>query len=243
MQLRWHLICFRLLLLFISCRFTVGISLQNSSPSSRRSWFSSSLAFVCGSSISNLASPTIAEAAPATASTATGSSYATSDGRGPNCITRTDPSRTVVTCPPRLRSSTGSLASIAATENGVSTSAIRNPSAYVAPWNYSTETSDPAVAWASLVEVINAMPGLISLEQRQEEQQYYLHAIVASRNNNDFLDDVECVLRPEDRLVLFRSASRTSVFVYPLTQPVSDGQINRKRMEKVRQTLGWAELI
>lgn len=166
--------------------------------------------------------------------------YATSDGRGPNCITRSDPSRTVVSCPPRLIGSDGRLASIASTENGVSTSAIRNPSAYASPWSYLPETSDASKAWKSLVTAVSSLPDVELVTE--DDAGYYLHAVVPSTSGGADRDDVECVLRPDDRVVLFRSASRTSVFVYPVTRPVSDRNANRQRLENLRQRLGWAEL-
>jgi len=131
------------------------------------------------------------------------------------------------------------LSSISSTENGVSTSAIRNPSAYMPPWSYLTETSDSAKAWKSLTAAVQALDPQVHVVDQTDT---YLHATVPTQPPGSGLDDLEFVLRPADNLVLFRSASQTAVFVYPLTQPVSDRSSNRKRMEQLRNALGWQEL-
>jgi uncharacterized protein (DUF1499 family) len=185
--------------------------------------------------------------APAVAADA--AEFATSAGRK-ECTTSSDPSKTIVVCRGELvnlEASEVRLSGIAATENGVSTSAVKNPSRYTPPWSYLTETSDAKKAWVSLKEAVQKQAEIV--DENMNDKYFYLHAVAPtikppglSTVESGGMDDLEFLLRPADNLVLYRSASRTAVFVYPLTQPVGDGNSNLDRLEKIRATLGWQKL-
>ena len=247
---------------------THGLSLSNSGdlstqPSSssssrtistRRNWLKQSLvAPVTASAIltSYGASASAADGDKVYATNVPTEKAATSAGRK-GCKTNTTPSQTTVTCVGdnlQIVSSGNDslrLSKISATENGVSTSSVRNPSRYSPPWTYVTETSNPKQAWGSLISVVEKLPDVTILDV--DNDIYYLHAVVptsfptASADAIPTLgnfDDLEFILKSDDNLVLYRSASRTSVFVYPVTQPVSDRNTNLKRLESIRNKLGW----
>ena len=159
------------------------------------------------------------------------------------CKSESDPFKTTKHCVRFGRDKDNRLLTVAADENGISTSAVRNPSKFSAPWDYVPETFEADVAWKSLKIAITELEGARIVEEKMEPQvSYYLHATAPSSVPPGSIDDIEFVLNPDAKLVFFRSVTRDTVFLYPLQQPLSDRGANLKRLESIRKNLGWSRL-
>ena len=95
---------------------------------------------------------------------------------------------------------------MAADENGVSTSAVRNPTRFSAPWDYVPQTFDPAVAWGSLKAKLETVEGARIVEEDREN--FYIHATAPASTPPGSVDDLEFILNPAEKLVFYRSVTR-----------------------------------
>ena len=160
------------------------------------------------------------------------------------CKTASTPAATVVTCLGYGIQKDGRLAGCSADEACIATSAVRNPSKFAPPWapnKLSPEASDVKRAWRSLVAAVEEQEGLTMVDRVDDD--YYLRCTAPSAVPSDGIDDVEFRLLAElPPRAVFRSASRQSVFVYPLQQPLPNQKSHAERLEAIRIRLGWETL-
>ena len=140
--------------------------------------------------------------------------------------------------------SDGRLAGCLPSENCVSSSAIKSPAQFDAPWLFSPATRDADKAFEDLVKAAQASPDLTVAET--DPARRYLRATAPSQISNykvTDLDDLEVLISAEKGIVFHRSASRESVFFFPpqniYSVPLGDNGSNRGRLEALRKSLGW----
>lgn len=159
---------------------------------------------------------------------------------GEKCRTSSTPSTTVVTCRGFGLSADERVAGCTADEACIATSAVSNPSKYGPPWRPSNsgEASEPDRAWRAVVSAVIDEPSLTIADQ--DGVRRYLRATAPAQVAGvDGTDDVEFILR--DGVLLYRSATRQSVYLYPLQQPVANQESHRQRLSSIRRRLGWEE--
>eukprot|EP00180_Rhodochaete_pulchella_P001161 Plantae.Rhodophyta-Rhodochaete_pulchella.ctg1983.p1 GENE.Plantae.Rhodophyta-Rhodochaete_pulchella.ctg1983~~Plantae.Rhodophyta-Rhodochaete_pulchella.ctg1983.p1 ORF type:complete len:219 (+),score=24.30 Plantae.Rhodophyta-Rhodochaete_pulchella.ctg1983:284-940(+) len=130
----------------------------------------------------------------------------------------------------------GRLAECRADQNCISTTSIRNATKFGPPWTYLPQTGSKTEAWAALRDAVLKQPYASLVEDTGS----YMRAEFPGFPKG--IDDVEFLLLPEDGVVGYRSCSREVIYVYPLTQPISDFGKNRARLDQIRSELGWEQL-
>ena len=99
-------------------------------------------------------------------------------------------------------------------KNCVSSAAVKNPSQFSAPWDYTISTPDAAQAWRRLKAEIEADSSLKLIEA--DESKLYIRAEGTSKVPATGIDDVEFLLIPDQKILTYRSASRENVYVCEL---------------------------
>ena len=112
--------------------------------------------------------------------------------------------------------------------NCVSTASVKQVDLYMAPWTWSEGTSAEEVA-NRITAAISDDP-LLTVEERSEDNLYL--RVKATRNfatPNFAADQIEFLIRPDDRIVLFRSQQIDG------PTSLSDFGANRKRLDELRK--------
>jgi hypothetical protein len=126
----------------------------------------------------------------------------------------------------------------------IASSAVQNPSKFAPPWapnKLSPEAADVGRAWRALVGAVEDEAGLTIVERVDDK--FYLRCTATASVPSDGVDDVEFRLLNElPPRALFRSATRQSVFVYPLQQPFPNQKSHAEKLEAIRRRLGWEQL-
>ena len=143
------------------------------------------------------------------------------------------------------RQQDGRLAGCLPSENCVSSSAIKSPAQFDAPWLFSPATRDADKAFEELVKAAQASPDLKIAET--DPARRYLRGLPRRSQISNYkatdVDDLEVLISAEKGLVFHRSASRESVFFFPpqniYSVPLGDNGSNRGRLEALRKALGW----
>eukprot|EP00747_Dinoflagellata_sp_TGD_P050354 gnl/TRDRNA2_/TRDRNA2_146706_c0_seq2.p1 gnl/TRDRNA2_/TRDRNA2_146706_c0~~gnl/TRDRNA2_/TRDRNA2_146706_c0_seq2.p1 ORF type:complete len:316 (+),score=32.10 gnl/TRDRNA2_/TRDRNA2_146706_c0_seq2:1-948(+) len=133
--------------------------------------------------------------------------------------------------------------------NCVSTSS-NNPDQYGALWSTPKPTLDGAVS--AITAAVRTVCPEAKVDNKTETASggRYIRFLVKGKLGIDVLEFVVKNNtigdrnwegdRPSERLVTYRSVSTTVKYVYPFYRPVSDFGEQRKRLEMIRQELGWS---
>jgi hypothetical protein len=153
------------------------------------------------------------------------------------------PSTVIVTCNEYGVKADGRLEGCGADVSCIATSAVKIPDKYSVPWSppiASSLSENVTRAWRNVVNAVEDQEGLTIVERRDEDR--YLRATAASVIPKGGIDDIEFLMKDQlPPTVLFRSATRQSVFIYPLTQPLDNQKSHAERLQQIRDRLGWEE--
>ena len=160
----------------------------------------------------------------------------------PACTTESNPQTTVVSCRQLGLKDDGRLLGCQANENCLSTSAT-SATKYSSPWKYSAQNTEEA--WTLLRAALENQ-GLKVL-QADPITHYMLGAEKGTARQGQPQPAgsslfYEFLLKPDEKMVLYRAVVDKTVFVYPLQQPVTDFGVLKDRLAGIISKTGWTSV-